>query len=257
MKKRNAFTLIELLIVIAIIALLLSILLPALTKARKQARAAVCMANLHHWGQAFSLYTIDHNSRFMPGIDENWDTAEHSWIYTLIPYYNDPAIRLCPSATRTTGQGGVSPLKAWDMDETNPGALNLLKEKDYRIGSYGLNWWVNSSKITRIGLDGSLKWRRADQKNAWQIPVLMDAGFMIARPQATDNPPPYDGLFAWDDGARGMDRVCTNRHSGNVHILYMDWSVGKVKLTDLWRQEWHRNYQPMEHDWPQWILTAN
>lgn len=256
MKKRKAFTLIELLVVIAIIALLLAVLVPSLGKVKNQARAVVCKSNLHQWGLIFALYTNDYDSRFMPGIDEDWATAQYCWIYTLIPYYDDPSIRLCPIARRTTSQGGASPRKAWDMNESNPGDLTYLKGEEYRTGSYGLNWWVNSSEIDRSGVDGTNKWRRADQKNAGQIPVLMDAGFFIARPQATDIPPPYDGLFAWADGARGMDRVCTNRHSGNVHILYMDWSAGKVELTDLWRKEWHRNYTPMVHEWPEWMLMA-
>jgi prepilin-type N-terminal cleavage/methylation domain-containing protein len=62
---RTGFTLIELLVVVAIIALLLAILLPSLTRAREQARRAVCLANLHQMGNAFGLYAADSN-QFLP-----------------------------------------------------------------------------------------------------------------------------------------------------------------------------------------------
>jgi prepilin-type N-terminal cleavage/methylation domain-containing protein/prepilin-type processing-associated H-X9-DG protein len=54
--KREGFTLIELLVVVAIIALLISILLPSLSKAREQAKAAVCGSRLKSFGQASALY---------------------------------------------------------------------------------------------------------------------------------------------------------------------------------------------------------
>ena len=193
----------------------------------------------------------------MPGIDEDWDTGRYSWIYTLMPYYEAPEIRLCPKARRTEPEGGRPPHIAWDMTLSNPGELTWIKDPLYKIGSYTINWWVNDSDLAvGQGLDPMLKWRRGGQKNAGMIPVLSDGGFMLARPQASDDPPPYDGLFAWADGARGMDRVCTNRHKGGVNILFMDWSARRVGVKDLWRQEWHRNYVPQEHVWPEWMETA-
>ena len=86
MDKRKAFTLVELLVVIAIIALLMAILMPALRRAKEQGRQAACASHLHQWGVIFTMYTGDHDGRFMPGIDEDWSTARYSWIYTLILY---------------------------------------------------------------------------------------------------------------------------------------------------------------------------
>ena len=59
-----AFTLIELLVVVAIIALLVSILLPSLSRAREQAKAAVCAANNHNVGQSCMIYMGQYRGDF-------------------------------------------------------------------------------------------------------------------------------------------------------------------------------------------------
>jgi prepilin-type N-terminal cleavage/methylation domain-containing protein len=58
-RSRKAFTLVELLVVIGIIALLISILLPALSKARRTAQSAKCLANLHSLGGAMMIYAAE------------------------------------------------------------------------------------------------------------------------------------------------------------------------------------------------------
>jgi len=64
-RSRSAFTLIEVLVVVAIIALLVAILIPSLKKARGQAMDAVCLSNLRQMGLALNTYSADHKS-FLP-----------------------------------------------------------------------------------------------------------------------------------------------------------------------------------------------
>ncbi len=54
--RRHAFTLIELLLVVAIIALLVGILLPALANARKTARVSICQSNMRQLAIAQTNY---------------------------------------------------------------------------------------------------------------------------------------------------------------------------------------------------------
>lgn len=62
--KRRAFTLVELLVVVAIIALLLGILLPALGRAREIANRAVCGANVNGMYKAMYTYSVTNGDKF-------------------------------------------------------------------------------------------------------------------------------------------------------------------------------------------------
>jgi prepilin-type N-terminal cleavage/methylation domain-containing protein len=65
-KSTNAFTLVELLVVIGVIAILVGLLMPALTRARQQANSAKCMANLHVLGQMLQMYENENRGWLFP-----------------------------------------------------------------------------------------------------------------------------------------------------------------------------------------------
>ncbi len=66
LSQGRAFTLIEVLVVVAIIALLVSILLPSLKAAREQARTSVCASRLGNILRAENLYQLE-NQQWIPG----------------------------------------------------------------------------------------------------------------------------------------------------------------------------------------------
>lgn len=67
LSSRQAFTLIELLVVVGILTLLVAILLPSLSKARFQAKLAVCASNLHQVGLGINAYACEQKGHIPRG----------------------------------------------------------------------------------------------------------------------------------------------------------------------------------------------
>jgi len=142
-RKRDAFTLVELLVVISIIALLLSILMPALSKVREQARTVICKSRMSQWGQFVFLYAHD-NADSLPHTASGDQADHYFWFDKLGRYISekrtneeeghgsnyDLEARKCPAMTNdnpiyigvnSTGVPGCAPF-IWEIDPWTPTA---------------------------------------------------------------------------------------------------------------------------------------
>jgi prepilin-type N-terminal cleavage/methylation domain-containing protein len=130
--SRRAFTLLELLVVIAIIAILAAMLLPVLSRAKQRAQGALCLNNGKQLMLALHLYTSDSNDLYPPNPDDGNTIAGYNWcsgqagiggadefnpdILTdpnrslLINYLgNNPAMFRCPADMRQGLYQGTNP----------------------------------------------------------------------------------------------------------------------------------------------------
>jgi prepilin-type N-terminal cleavage/methylation domain-containing protein/prepilin-type processing-associated H-X9-DG protein len=124
-RSSRAFTLIELLTVIAIIGILAALVIPTVGNVRKSANSAKCLSNLRQIGNAFSLYAADNKGRLPRGglnprptdpaiFDALWMTAISSYIQragvATHEVYRCPSepVQADPARINTTNQYGGS-----------------------------------------------------------------------------------------------------------------------------------------------------
>ena len=263
MHKREAFTLIELLVVIAVIALLLSILMPALNRVKKQAKAVVCQSNLTQWGVIWSMYADDHEGYFSSGFSmyahNPSEGCRSQWIGALVPYGDTKGkIRFCPVATKVGSEEGQVKGQPYP-----PTAWRFQFNEWNECGSYGANAWVYNPPrgITAVqGRSAEDHWRRAYVKGACYVPLFLDSRWPGCGPNHTDAPPEYDGQ-AWN--TREMTWFCTDRHNESINGVFLDFSVRKIGLKELWTLRWHKSFDVngpwtkagncRPSYWPEWM----
>ena len=261
-KRRKGFTLIELLVVIAIIALLMAILMPALQRVKRQARVVACQSNLHQWSLCFEMYMNDNDGLF----SEDELNRNGFWQCVLRPYYTDVGeMRCCPEATKprvpSGGGGGASgsTFIAWGVFSSS--ALAWAEDGDY--GSYGLNGWLYSGRPF-TGSKEDYWMGHNNVPNPSNVPLLLDCLWIDGWPNPNNAPAREgDGLTYGDVSFLG--RFCINRHNGFVNSAFMDSSVRKIGLKELWTLKWHRRFDTagdwttaglaQPGDWPAWMRS--
>ena len=276
--KRSAFTLIELLVVISVIALLMAVLLPVLGRVRKQAQAVVCQASLRQWGTTFNMYTTE-NEDSLPGglasilwllrggrpnsIDPNTQGRRYH-------HFDTQGIAYCPSAKKP-GVSGLFRSSAstrlddgsWSTVEVSGqfgstfDAWTITDPMPKFFGSYGYNDWlshgftgsrVNRAKTSLLAL-----------RNLNKIPLLLDSTLPWSGPRDSVEPPLREGGIDRDS----LGAFCIKRHSAHVNALFLDWSIRRVGLKELWTLKWYKDWDTanpwtqaggvLPEDWPEWM----
>ncbi|MBM4025311.1 MAG: prepilin-type N-terminal cleavage/methylation domain-containing protein [Planctomycetes bacterium] len=274
----TGFTLIELLVVIAIVALLMAALLPALGAARKRARAVVCQSNLRLWGTTLDLYAQEHEGRFPTNLSGGAGIWFLRGVFlgkddpnanaSALHGFETKGIALCPMAVKP-GRGGFGGSASFGSAQGHiqgiPGSTfaswEITSPAPAFRGSYGYNSWLFR---TFSWPPRTVRGRRLEPDvlsfpNRANIPAVLDAAFLWGAPRDSDPPPPRE----YGGGAFTMPTFCLNRHRGCVNAVFLDWSVRRIGLKELWTLKWYDQFDRAgpwtraggvkPEDWPQWM----
>lgn len=216
MRKSMAFTLVELLVVIAIIVVLMALMLPALSSAREQAKATVCMSNERSIYLRFCIYFNEYENKLPAAYtivngktDKYWTditgvAASTNWQYIN---QNRGLYPACPSVPAET----YPPRSKVSVS----GYPNFTYGYNYALTQAG--WWT-PGKINMIARPGETL------LIADNLLVYYSAATMA--PADEFNVLPYPGWTLWDQQR-------DDRHHGNMNVLWCDGSVSPMKVAKL------------------------
>ena len=203
--RSRAFTLVELLVVIAVIANIASLLLRSLSSARQRAGATTCTNNLRQTGMAFVMYCDAHIETFpSPGSASVYGPQPEDWIWwhpgrdingsSIVPYISrfNAAMFRCPQDSE---------------------AIHREYAYSYSFTSYNLDDGVNPGMSTIITQDRQVYPFRTTQVNRPSTKIMLvdeDSGTID------------DSRFAPD-----YRNMVAARHNGKAPVGFAD---GHVKL---------------------------
>ena len=180
-----AFTLIEVLIVIAVIAILAAMLLPAMSRSKEQGQRMACLGNMRQLGLAATMYKDD-NAGGLFHHHEQWvlddgtltptlpstlagcagggmgnSQAEKPWVIILQPYLQSRQVAFCPVDTTRRSADLTFTLQDYDGGITNvmpaPAGteLAIAQAQNLTLESYVLDS-IYTHKSARYAVEGIL-----------------------------------------------------------------------------------------------------
>ncbi|MCW5937317.1 MAG: prepilin-type N-terminal cleavage/methylation domain-containing protein [Fimbriimonadaceae bacterium] len=253
-RRSEAFTLTELLLVLAIITALAALLFPVFSSALAHAKRTDCISSFKQTSAAMTLYMVDYDDRFSTtrytGALPTEGVTDRTWVQVVLPYVHDFNTFICPADyTR----------QALARTEYDPDVVLSDVGERYYLASQRVNTGFNFIYLSPLVKEQSGVWaakpRQSTELSDPSMTILLgDSAFSINRtgvPEGGGNflvvpPCRYDknnrdsfGLdgyrpdqiyvpnFAWDRPSKRLTRYGNLYpwHDGKLTIGMVDGSV--------------------------------
>jgi prepilin-type processing-associated H-X9-DG protein len=147
-------------------------------------------------------------------------------------------------------------LLSWCFTWGNASSWSDLPAHGFSASSYGQNGCV-----PYLCEQNEHIWASCLVKGADRVPIYFDCRAWVTNPSPQDCPPPC--ADAGDCTQYRMDACAIDRHTGGINSLFLDWSVRKVGIKELWTLKWSPDYNAAgpwtkrggvkPEDWPAWM----
>mgnify|MGYP002377565788 CR=1 FL=1 len=249
---RRAFTLVELLVVVAIIAILASLLLTGLGRAHQAGRLAKCRSNVRQLSVALQMYLGDHN--FYPHASLMDASPPQFWTSFLVPYLSDSSFVLRGLQPDTAVRPGASTV--FRCPSVRPAIHRSLGT----IIDYGYNSMGHARQGLGVRVDTSVSPVRFSPVHESEVVVPSDTialgdgmsrikGFVMGGPTLERNVVMYSHEVL--QGIEEQHQRSRRRHGDRVSVGFADGHVQVIGFQRLFYDEadsalrrWNRDYLP-------------
>jgi prepilin-type N-terminal cleavage/methylation domain-containing protein len=245
-----AFTLTELLVVIAVIAILAGLLLPVLGKAKAKAQQTNCMGNLHQLSLGWHMYADDNDGRLIPVFYFAGKGVINSNAWVRGSMNDDTSIYppVQPGRLDSTNIQGLVSGGMYKYCKT-PGVYHCPSDKSMvngvpRVRSYSINGWMGGTYV--YGQSNYIVFKKETEIIR---PSPSQAWVFIDEHEKSIN----DGWFAMDmKGNQGLLDAPATRHNNAYGLTFADahseiWQLSPRSRN--WKSLPIRNKPDMNPDW--------
>ncbi len=234
-KTPRAFTLIEVLVVVAIIALLVAIILPSLRNAREQAKEVVCASLESQLGRGFYGYAATNrdwlcSGSFDPDVNNGRDgpVDKIGWVADQVNSKTaKPGTMLCPSnlakVNQKLGTSGLAGSGCMGKIFSNGDDYRTWELIDRRIQNgyntnYTQSWYMARTQMKKPGNSkrvrdtaGPLKTAAMTRIAPGRVPLMGDGGI-----EDDDTGDSYHGKYAGEYGTRTVKTMTDGPYGGGA-----------------------------------------